>query len=336
MAASKLHNRLAFIFGRIAVALSVAASAAAASRAESPSDAKPFDDHRHMMDQLGIKSLRPGANPNDQKIYEEANANPYRDSMPDALAMNDGTPVSKPEEWPARRAELVELFENEIYGRIPPSVPPVPWQVTATTPAEIQGIPTITKQLVGNVDNRGYPQTTVDIEASVTVPVEGDELRPIMIEFGGFGGRFARRGDGRSPWTEQAIRHGWAYGSINPGSIQPDNNNFRAGIIGLTNKGQPRRPDDCGALRAWAWGLSRLIDYFAAHPELKIDPTKVGIVGVSRYGKAALVTQAFDPRVAVALVASSGEGGSKLHRRVFGERVENLTGGGYYWMAGNF
>jgi lysophospholipase L1-like esterase len=157
-----------------------------------------------------------------------------------------------------------------------------------------------------------------------------------MLEFGGFGGRFLGPRPGTVPWTDQAIAHGWAHGWVNPGSIQPDNNNFRTGIIGLTNKGQPRRPDDWGALRAWAWGVSQLIDYFAAHPELKINPAKVGIEGVSRYGKAALVTQALDERVAVGFVASSGEGGAKLHRHVFGEALENLTGGGYYWMAGNF
>ena len=89
-------------------------------------------------------------------------------------------------------------------------------------------------------------------------------------------------------------------------------------------------------MRAWQWGVSQLIDYFDANPEAKVDPHKVGIEGVSRYGKAALVTEAFDPRVAVAFVASSGEGGAKLHRRNFGEAVENLTGGEYYWMAGNF
>ncbi len=90
------------------------------------------------------------------------------------------------------------------------------------------------------------------------------------------------------------------------------------------------------ALRAWQWGVSRLIDYFAAHPEAKVDATKIGLEGVSRYGKAALVTEAFDERIAVGLIASSGEGGAKLHRHVFGEAVENLTGGEYYWMAGKF
>jgi hypothetical protein len=334
----KFHIRPEYLFVRVIVAMTFVAIATAPSRAQSPKGTEPpFDDHRHMMDQLGIQSLRPGANPNDASTYDESNANRYHESMPDALTMNDGTPVTRPEQWPARRAELVELFEREIYGRIPPNVPAVTWEVTKETQGESQGIPTVTRELAGRVDNREYPGISVEIQAKFTVPVDSDEPRPIMIEFGGFG-RFARflASRGGTPWTDHAIRHGWAYGSIDPASIQPDNNNFRTGIIGLTNKGQPRKPDDWGALRAWGWGVSQLIDCFAAHPEWKIDPAKVGIVGVSRYGKAALVTQAFDPRVAVAIVASSGEGGAKLHRHIFGERVENLTGGGYYWMAGNF
>jgi hypothetical protein len=139
------------------------------------------------------------------------------------------------------------------------------------------------------------------------------------------------------PWTQQAIAHGWGYGYINPNSIQADagGDALRQGIIGLTNKGQPRKPDDWGALRAWQWGASQVINYLEAHPDSHVDPKKVGIEGVSRYGKAALVTEAFEPRIAVAFVASSGEGGAKLHRHIFGEALENLTGGEYYWMAGN-
>src|SRR5439155_1080491 len=108
------------------------------------------------------------------------------------------------------------------------------------------------------------------------------------------------------------------------------------GIIGLTNKGQPRKPDQWGALRAWGWGVSRLIDYFEQDRTSGVDPKKVGIAGLSRYGKAAIVAEAFDTRVAVGLIGSSGEGGTKLHRHIFGEAVENLAGGEYYWMAGNF
>src|SRR5207245_9022628 len=106
-------------------------------------------------------------------------------------------------------------------------------------------------------------------------------------------------------------------------------------IIGLVHKGQPRKPDDWGALRAWAWGAAHGLDYLETDPT--VNAKKVGIEGVSRFGKAALVTLAFERRFALALVGSSGEGGAKLHRRNFGEAVENLTGSGeYHWMAGNF
>jgi hypothetical protein len=138
------------------------------------------------------------------------------------------------------------------------------------------------------------------------------------------------------PATEQLLAAGWGYATINTGSIQADNGaGLTRGIIGLTNKGEPRKPDDWGSLRAWGWGASRGLDYLETDPA--VDAKRVGIEGVSRYGKAALVTMAFDQRFAVVLVGSSGEGGAKLHRRNFGEAVENLTGSGeYHWMAGNF
>lgn len=137
------------------------------------------------------------------------------------------------------------------------------------------------------------------------------------------------------PPTEQLIEAGWGYATIDPGSIQADNGaGLTRGIIGLANKGQPRKPDDWGALRAWAWGAARGLDYLQT--DSLVDAKKVGIEGVSRYGKAALVTLAFEPRFAVGLIGSSGKGGATLLRRHFGEAVESLTGGEYYWMAGNF
>ena len=136
--------------------------------------------------------------------------------------------------------------------------------------------------------------------------------------------------------TEQLINAGWGYVRIDPSSIQADNGAGLTcgGIIGLVNKGQPRKPDDWGALRAWSWGAARGLDYLETDPD--VDAEKVGIEGVSRYGKAALVTLAFEQRFAFGLIGSSGKGGATLHRRNFGEAVENLTGGGYYWMAGNY
>jgi hypothetical protein len=299
-----------------------------------------FDDHQNMMDQLGVKTLRRGPDPNNQTTFDEATANPFRDSMPDVLTMKDGTKVTRADQWPARRAEILEDFEREVYGRIPQNVPTVTWEVAATTRGTNGAIATITKTLSGHVDNSGDTNITVNIQAGFTVPANATGLVPVMIEFGGGfgpgGGRGGRGGFGEPSWHQQAIAKGWGYGSINPGSIQGDNNQLTRGIIGLVNKGQPRKPDDWGSLRAWQWGVSRLIDYFEANPDSMVDAKKVGIEGLSRYGKAAIVTEAFEPRIAVGLIGSSGEGGVKLHRHTYGEAVENLAGGEYYWMAGNF
>jgi lysophospholipase L1-like esterase len=309
-----------------------------------------FDDHQNMMDQLGVKAIRPGPNPNDQSTINEANANPFKDSMPAVLKMNDGTAVTNPTQWSTRRAEIAEMFEREVYGRIPANVPGVTWQVVSTTTGTNAGVSTVTRTLVGHVDNSADPQITVDIQASVTVPVDATKPVPVIVTFGGFGPpRRPMNAPGNRPgaatrpagpvgptWQDQAIAHGWGFATINPGSIQPDNNKLATGIIGLTNKGKPRTPEQWGALRAWQWGVSRLIDCFEQHGDWNIDAAKVGIEGLSRYGKAALVTEAFEPRIAVGLIGSSGEGGAKLHRHIFGEGVENLAGGEYYWMAGNF
>lgn len=140
---------------------------------------------------------------------------------------------------------------------------------------------------------------------------------------------------GDPPTAQQLIADGWGYALLDPASIQADNGaGLTRGIIGLVNHGQPRRPDQWGALRAWAWGAARGLDYLET--DAAVDAKHVGIEGVSRYGKAALVTLAFETRFAMGLIGSSGEGGVKLHRRNFGEAVESLTGGEYYWMAGNF
>jgi hypothetical protein len=138
------------------------------------------------------------------------------------------------------------------------------------------------------------------------------------------------------PATNELVAAGWGYVALNVTSIQADNGaGLTRGIIGLTNHGQPRKPEDWGSLRAWAWGAARVLDYLET--DSAVNAKQVGIEGVSRYGKAALVTMAFEPRFAMGLIGSSGEGGAKLSRRNFGEAVENLTATGeYHWMCGNF
>jgi hypothetical protein len=288
-----------------------------------------------MLDRLGIKKVRRGRDARVKDTSSEATANPYKDTMPALLTFKDGTRVKAAAQWPKRRAEIVEDFEREVYGRSPRNVPRVTWKVTRTAEGESGGIATVTRVLAGEVDNSAFPRIKVTIQARFTVPKYAAGKVPIILQFGG-GFGFGRKG-GAPSWQQQALDKGWGHGTISPGSIQGDNSRLREGIIGLTNKGRPRRPDDWGALRAWAWGASRLIDYFEANRDSGVDPSKVCLTGVSRYGKAALVATAFDTRIAAGFVASSGAGGAKLFRRNFGELLENLASrGGYHWMAGNF
>ncbi len=319
-------------------------------QAPPPKNWTSAQDHQNMMDQLGIKALRPGPSGNESAPnhanYDEATANPFPD-LPDPLTLKNGRKVTSARVWrEQRRPEIVEDFEREVLGRVPKKVPKVTWTVTNTVTDKVGALPVTGRQLVGHVDNTSYPAIDVDIQMILVTPANAKKPVPVMMMFGG--GRLpgapipaGRRGPpkaagGDPPATEQLIADGWGYAYINPTSIQADNGaGLTKGIIGLVNQGQPRKPDDWGALRAWAWGASRGLDYLET--DKAIDAKRVGIEGVSRYGKAALVTMAFDTRFAVVLIGSSGEGGAKLHRRNWGEAVENLTGTGeYHWMAGNF
>jgi lysophospholipase L1-like esterase len=295
-------------------------------------------DHQNMMDQLGIKALRPGPSGNESQPnhanYDESKANPFP-NLPDALTLKNGEKVTTPKQWwSERRPEIVEDFEREVIGRVPKSVPKVTWTVAKTENTTLGSHAAIREELVGHVDDSLCPSITVDIQMVLVRPAKATTPVPVMMRFGR--GEFPQPAGSDTPASEQLIADGWGYAFINPTTIQADNGaGLTKGIIGLVNLGQPRKPDDWGALRAWAWGASRGLDYLET--DKAVDAKHVGIEGVSRYGKAALVTMAFDTRFALVLVGSSGEGGAKPHRRNFGEAVENLTGTGeYHWMAGNF
>ena len=340
------------------------ASEAAADTNSVPLNLTSQEDHQLMMKQLGITSLRSGADPNHTNApnavnYDEAKANPYP-GLPDVLTLKNGTKVTSADVWwNTRRPEIVEDFDREVYGRVPKNVPKVNWEVTARAVTNNGDVSVLTKQLVGHVDNSSCPQIKVEIQLTLATPAKATAPVPIMMEFGfgalppGFGQR-GRGGFGNTnsaggtnamrrsfpsagpTWQQQLLAKGWGYAILVPTSFQTDNGaGLTKGIIGLCNHGQPRKPDDWGTLRAWAWGASRALDYFET--DSAVDSHKVGIEGLSRYGKAAVVTMAYDQRFAIGFIGSSGEGGAKLHRRQFGELVENLCGTGeYHWMAGNF
>jgi len=362
-------RRVALFLLTLAASVGLASAQPPSAPAADPSAWTTAQDHANMLAQLGITQLRPGpsgrADAPNAANYDPAKANPFPD-LPELLVAKNGTKITTPEQWwKTRHPEILADFEREVIGRVPAHVPKVTWEVTKTVRTDVGGIPVIAKQVIGHVDNAAHPGITVDIRMAVVTPAVATSRVPVLMMFG-FGGLPGEAPAGRGgftkkapdsatapaappkaapraatafadpPSTEQLIAAGWGYVSISTTSIQADNGaGLTKGIIGLTNRGQPRKPDDWGSLRAWAWGAARGLDYLETDPT--VDAKRVGIEGVSRYGKAALVTMAFEPRFAVVLVGSSGEGGAKLHRRNFGEAVENLTGSGqYHWMAGNF
>ena len=327
-------------------------------------NAATAQDHQRMMDLLHITSLRrgrDGSNPQSPYYanYDESKANPFP-NLPDPLVLKDGRKATTAEMWwDLRRPEIVEDFDREIYGRVPEHTPKVNWEVTSTTSETNGNVPVITKHLRGHVDNSACPAISVNIELRLSTPANATGPVPVIMQFGfaGFGGRgrggfagtnapggtnssgrggFEGAGSGGPSWQQQVLAKGWGCAILSPNSVQADNGaGLTQGIIGLMNKGQPRKPDDWGVLRAWAWGASRALDYFAT--DKAVDARRVGLEGHSRYGKATIVAMAYDPRFAIAYVSSSGEGGAKLHRRDWGEIVENVAATGeYHWMAGNF
>ncbi len=303
-------------------------------------------DYRNMLARLKIDSIRRGPSGNPQAPNaantDESRASPYT-SLPDPLVLNNGKKVTDAKTWWARRRpEIVEAFDREIYGRVPKSTPKVTWEVRSTVDTIIGNVRAITKNLLGHVDNAAYPQINVDIQFSVTTPREVSGPVPVMMEFGFIfppGFRLPGPPPGtpaEKSWQQQLLEKGWGFAIIVLTSYQADNGaGLTQGIIGLVNKGQPRKPDDWGALRAWAWGASRALDYLET--DKNVDAKKVGIEGLSRYGKAAIVAMAYEPRFAIGFIGSSGAGGTKILRRVYGEQVENLASSGeYHWFAGNF
>jgi hypothetical protein len=297
-------------------------------------------DHRLMMKKLGLDSLRagPSGNPTAPNAAnsDESKATPYI-TLPNPLIFENGNLVKNKKDWGKRRMELKEHFDREIYGRMPENIPAVTWEIIEEKDSLFGATRARFKKLIGHVDNSSYPELAVNIELTMATPIEAINQVPLIMQFSWVWPAGMNRPKPEGPsWQEQILKEGWGFAMLIPTSFQADNGaGLRSGIIGLVNKGEPRKLDDWGTLRAWGWGASRALDYLEKDPS--VDAKKVGIEGLSRYGKAALVAMVDEPRFAIGFFASSGAGGTKIFRRVYGEQVENLASSGeYHWFTPNF
>lgn len=311
--------------GAALAALALVTSAGAAAQTAE-------DIHAAERARFGFGELRRGAsgNANDPHAANTDEAKVARFGLPPLFASSQ--PPS-PEQWSARRAELVSLIENNWVGRIPEIVSQfrVIW---TKEPVEPQAEGASAERWVGQIiapDGRMGPT----IDATVTFPAHASAT-PALIDYtylwpGGRAPRFA--GSPPPDGAALALTHGFAHVAYRPQMLQADSGaQMQQGMIGLAR--WPREQHDWGALRAWAWGASELREELARDP--RIDGERISLQGHSRFGKGVLVAAAFDHAFADANVSSSGAGGAKLMRRDFGERWENLAGAGeFHWFTPN-
>lgn len=299
------------------------------------------EDHRRMLELLGLPSLRPGRSGTDPAVPNCANgdeslANPHPD-LPDAFTSMDGSPVRSQADWERRRQELFGLFDREVFGIVPEGVPAVAWEVAEVSETTVCGVHVRQKRLVGHIPGP-TPELDVNIQLELSSPLVATEPVPVILEIGyeGFEPPPPPEVPPMADWRELVLQRGWGYAILDPLSVQADDGSgLQKGIIGLMNEGRPRGLEEWGAIRAWAWAASRVLDYFESDPD--VDATRVGLEGLSRFGKTTLLAMAYEPRFAVGFVGCSGQGGAKIWRRDFGEIIENLAEPRlYHWMAGRF
>ncbi|RXG12018.1 hypothetical protein DSM03_107115 [Leeuwenhoekiella aestuarii] len=306
-------------------------------------------DFKHMKKQLGItveNRTGPSGNPNDPNAANTDESAVREYILPDLLIAENGEKIYTSNEWERlRRPELIESIATEMYGHIPENVPEISWKVEATKDTVIGGVLIEEEWLIGIVDNAAHPELAVEIQVLLGLPkLEKRNAIPVVIQLGFLNSPFGKVNEPSSyfispyepRFKQQLAIQGWGYAILEVNSIQADHGaGIKSGIIGLVNKGESRSPDDWGVLRAWGWGASKLVDYFSVRPD--VDQERVAVEGTSRYGKAALVAMAFDPRISLGFIGSSGAGGASILRRNFGESLENLASPAeYHWFSGKF
>ncbi len=307
-------------------------------------------DRQRMLGLLGLKEsdLRPrpdgDARSPHATNYEELKANVYP-NLPDPLVFKNGQRVTTANEfWFKRRKEIWEDFDREVLGRTPNSGAGVEWHIASTTNEKYGGVDVVTKRIQGRAGPWTGSSIKVIIDLLLTTPTNAKAPVPVIMELAfdkDFQSAVSKPLDEYvpSPWGldgKPVVQRGWGFAILNPVSYQADDGaGLTDGIIGLLNQGQPRKPDDWGVLKAWAWGADKAHGYFEI--DHAVDAKHVALAGHSRFGKAALVTMAYYRSFSVAYISSSGEGGAKLYRHIFGEQIPNLEGPAlYHWMAGNF
>ena len=286
--------------------------------------------------------------------YDEARVPAY--VLPEILRGTDGRAIERRDQWPARRAEILTLFEEQVYGVAAEAPSGMQFQLLEEDGAALGGLARRKQILAKFTTEPSGP--SMEILLYTPAAVEGPVPVFAGLNFGGnhtvhpdpairLSDRWMRDGDGvvanratektrgqtASRWQlETVLRRGYGLATVYCGDLDPDfDDGFRNGVHVLS---PPRLPEDWGSIGAWAWGLSRILDYLGTDPHS--DEAKVAVMGHSRLGKTALWAGARDARFAMVISNDSGCGGAALSRRRFGETVERINTRFPHWFADNF
>ncbi len=293
---------------------------------------------------IGVVAQESGWRANPQVVEKNSRAQPrfnYEESrvpdyvLPPLLEGRDGT-ARTPEDWKKRRAQILDLFRENVYGRSPGRPARLRFEVLEENPKALDGAATLKRVAVlSGQDGRSHRfELTMFLPNARREPVgvflllnnrPAANVDATRLEQSGF-------------WpAEQVIARGYGIAALQVGDLAPDDNDrYRDGAIRLfEGDADGSRPDNAWrGLAAWAWGASRAMDYFET--ESRIDAKRVAVVGHSRGGKASLWAGAEDDRFAMVVSNESGEGGAALSRRHFGETLARITESFPHWFAGKY
>lgn len=286
--------------------------------------------------------------------------------LPEVLICEDGSKVSDSTQWMSqRRSEILSLFESQLFGKAPSTELEISHQVVFTDSNALNGS-AIRQEIYIYI---GDDKNGTRIDLQLYTPKNTAHPAPLFLgcNFNGnhavdpdpkipMNHRWMRntidkksvvdnhatefsRGFESSRWPlETIIRKGFAVATFYYGDVEPDHiDGWKSGIRSqLSNSGGPVEfeADSWGAVAAWAWGLSRALDYLETNPA--IDEQRIAVVGHSRLGKAALWAGALDQRFAMVISNNSGAGGISLARRNFGESIFDLNENFPHWFCGNY
>lgn len=270
-------------------------------------------------------------------------------TLPDPLVFENGTAVKSAQDWPKRRAEILSLFEKHVYGRTPEAARKAKLKtgLVRTIPDFLDG-KAVLREIRLTLPAAHGGDDVVMLLMLVT-PKSAQNPVPAFVGLNFPGNQSVHpdsritpspssdaktvRGSGSSRWPlEMIIDRGFAVATMRYGDIDPDfDDGFINGIHGVYGK---PGPEEWGSIGAWAWGLSRILDYLETDPS--VDARRVAVIGHSRLGKTALWAGAQDPRFAMVISNNSGCGGAALSRRAFGETVERINTVFPHWFCDRF